>query len=262
MDIIKASEKLLNVAYSCANVPLAVRSLFMSARFGDEARKIRSFKDFYPGERCYVIGNGPSFNDIDVGKLFGKKTIAVNMLYRHSCYDVLNPMFHCAIDPAMYKGEVGRDFLEVIETHRKTNYLLTAKAPEEFRTQPNAYSTILGYLPSSICSPYDLSKPSAAFVNVILVAIELAIYLGFSEIVLLGCDFSQFANRKECHSYGESGSKERSSTMFQDLQGHAIAVMQHTWLRSYAESRGAVILNATEGSYLDVYQRCKVEDVL
>lgn len=262
LNIIKASKILLNISYTCANVPLSVRSFILRMRYAKDLRRIRLLKGSYIGKRCFVVGNGPSLNRINLEKLIDENLITVNMFFRHPYYDRLSPMFHCAIDPAMYVGEIGQDFLDVIESHQETSFLISSKAPNDIRTQPNCYTTILGYLPSSKCHPYDLSKPSAAFVNVVLVAIELAIYLGFKEIILLGCDFSQFAVRKAHHSYREMGSDERTATMFQDLQGHAIAIMQHEWLFSYAKKKKVTIVNSTEGSYLDVYPKRNINSII
>jgi len=262
LDIIKVSRSLLNVAYTCANVPLAFRSCVLQRRYSEQIRKNRSFKGSYIGKRCYVIGNGPSLNNVDLKKLVGKDLITVNKFFQHPYYENLRPIFHCAIDPGMYKGDTGSNFLEIIKQEQQTSFLISSNAPNDFKACSNTYITILGYLPSSICHPYDLARPSAGFINVVLVAIELAIYLGFAEIVLLGCDFNQFAVRKEIHSYIEDNSSERAATMFQDLQGHAIAVMQHEWLFSYAQKKKVEIVNASEGSFLDVYPRVKTDTII
>lgn len=262
MNIIQTSKELLNILYTCANVPLGMRSLALRKRCSKEIRINRSLKTRYSGKRCFVIGNGPSFNKVDINKLVGENLITVNRLYLHPYYESLNPIFHCAIDPGMYKGDAGNEFLEVIKRHQDTSFLLSSNAPNEFKVLSNCFVKVLGFLPSSLCSPYDLAKPSAAFINVILVAIELAIYLGFETIILLGCDFNQFAVRKESHSYKENDSGERMATLFQDLQGHAIALMQHEWLFKYAQKKNVSIVNATEGSYLDIYPRIDINSVI
>lgn len=262
MNIIETSKTFLSAAYTCANVPLVARSFILQRNYGKDVRRIRSLKGYYAGKRCFVVGNGPSLNKIDLDKLVSENLITVNKFFYHPHYEHLKPIFHCAIDPGMYIGEVGLDFLEVIKQYQEINFLLSSKAPIGFKAYPNVYTKILGYLPSHVCHPYDLSKPSAAFINVVLSAIELAIYLGFKEIILIGCDFNQFANRKESHSYEEANSNERNATMFQDLQGHAIAVLQHEWLYSYAQKKKIIIVNATEGSYLDVYPQRDIKNII
>jgi len=35
----------------------------------DTMRRLRQFHDRYEGERCFIIGNGPSLNNTDLSKL-------------------------------------------------------------------------------------------------------------------------------------------------------------------------------------------------
>ena len=142
VDLVKASKLILNTAYTCANIPLAARSFVLYKRYYGAVKKIRSIRNKYDGDRCFVLGNGPSLNMVDLNKLVGKKIITVNMLYRHSFYEKLNPIFHCAIDQVMYRDEVGRTFLEVIKNHGNTNFLVSTNAPNELKALPNTYQTI------------------------------------------------------------------------------------------------------------------------
>ena len=87
-----------------------------------------------------------------------------------------------------------------------------------------------------------------------------AIYMGFSEIVLLGCDFSLFASRKDSHFYDSGESVDRKESLFQDLQGHAIVCCQHSYLKKYADAHGVKIVNCTPGSLLDVYPQDQLEN--
>lgn len=263
MDLIINSRRLLNMAYTVANVPLAFRAVGLKMRFGSEMSKIKELEDTCKGQRCYVLGNGPSLKKVDFSLLADKNVIAVNMLYKYPQYWDIYPIFHCALDPAFYSAPYLTGLEDLLCKRPNIKLLVSTNAPERLRKKSNCYTVGFGYLPSNIAHPFNLAKPSAAFVNVISFAIELAIYLGFSEVVLLGCDFSQFTVRRECHVYDkDSESSERNAAVWQDLLGHYIALMQHESLQTYAKKKGCSVVNASEGSFLETYPLVDLKDWL
>lgn len=262
MDIIPASKRVLDIAYSMADIPLVFRSLSLRTKYGKDAKKITKLQNTYIGQRCFVLGSGPSLKSIDFSSLSGKKIITVNTLYKYPAFKDIYPIFHCALDPGFYRDEYLDSLHAILDNRPETSLLVSSNAPGELRSRTNCYTTIFGYLPSSVVHPFNLARPSAAFVNVVSFAIELALYLGFSEIVLLGCDFSQFTVRKEIHLYDTDSEQDRTAEVWQDLLGHTIAIMQHESLYSYAQKQGVKVVNATEGSFLDVYPHVNLSDWL
>lgn len=260
MDVIQASKKTLDAAWSLANIPLAFRAALLKARFCERGKGMRAWEGRYSGETCFVLGGGPSLRKIDFSSLADKRVIGVNMLYRMDAYRALDPVFHCAIDSIMY-GKFEKPFLEFIESKPKTGFLVSHNASSAIAAKPNVCITPLGYLPCKSSRAFDLSKPSLAFVNSVCFAVETALYLGFSKIVLLGCDFTQFTVRHEIHAYGEEVESTRDYPLFCDLMGHAIAIMHHEYLLAEANRRKVSIVNATEGSMLDVYPRASLAEV-
>jgi hypothetical protein len=111
--------------------------------------------------------------------------------------------------------------------------------------------------------------------NVAVMAIQVAIYMGCSEIVLLGLDhdwLSRFAERLPCHFYSpddsatERGGAQhdwKSITNYKDcLERLLILWNQYENLKRFAESKGIRILNATRGGVLDVFDRVNYEDIV
>src|SRR5210317_1185187 len=47
----------------------------------DSIKKLAYFKDIHKGERCFIIGNGPSLNKTDVSKLKNEYTFGMNRIY-------------------------------------------------------------------------------------------------------------------------------------------------------------------------------------
>jgi hypothetical protein len=47
----------------------------------DSIRQLANFKDLHGGQRCFIIGNGPSLKQTDLSKLRGEFTFGLNRIY-------------------------------------------------------------------------------------------------------------------------------------------------------------------------------------
>ena len=257
MDIIRYSKKALDSFYTLSSIPLGLYSAGMYLRYKSDLKKTESLRNTRKGEVCYVLGGGPSLKEVNLETLTDLTTIAVNRFYKLEEYSALNVDYHCAIDQVMF-GKFLSEFESTIKKNEDTKFILSRRSIPGLSKYPNVYPTCFGLAPSRYIHPYDISRPSASFVNVVLFAIECAIFMGFRRIVLLGCDFNQFAVQVESHVY-EEGSLKRQAPLFGDLLGHAIALMQHEYLLEFSRARGVEIINATRGSRLDVYENIDLE---
>ena len=105
--------------------------------------------------------------------------------------------------------------------------------------------------------------------TVIYGAIQLAAYLGCTQIYLLGCDHDYLADvkRTENHFYQESKGNP-------DDRQHLEAFTTERWFQEYhrrwhdyrlmrtvLEKRGVQIINATDGGMLDVFPRASLNSL-
>jgi hypothetical protein len=126
----------------------------------------------------------------------------------------------------------------------------------------------------------DLSKNIPSSQNVVQAAIFAAIYMGFKEIYLIGCDMTSIfltfeANiegeqeiTKEYHAYKYSESEKKS--MLKAIKRHdnefllteyAKTFSIYKQIQTYALKRNIQIINATPGGGLDVFERVKYENI-
>jgi hypothetical protein len=61
-------------------VPISLEAYFHPWR-RDSMRKLKALKDIHKGERCVIIGNGPSLNQTDVQKIRDEVTFGLNRIY-------------------------------------------------------------------------------------------------------------------------------------------------------------------------------------
>ena len=83
-------------------------------------------------------------------------------------------------------------------------------------------------------------------------AIELAVYMGFKEIVLLGvdCDYSKKVNHIKAYSVQT------------DMDAAFLMRESFKVARRWADKHDVKILNATRNAKLDVFERVVLEDIL
>jgi hypothetical protein len=178
------------------------------------------------------------------------------------------PGWRKAVEPAAYV-QVLQDAAEAMPY---TTALLEAgirKHLEEldlFRDRVYYYH---GALRSHEIRRIDLANPTLGVESVTTMAISSAIYMGFSEIYLLGVDHDVLLRillgQRPEHFYEERMghySPNVSADLGAWLQSSAKIWAQHKVLRTLALKQGTHIYNATEGSFLDVYPRVNLIDVL
>ena len=124
----------------------------------------------------------------------------------------------------------------------------------------------------------DFANPVPNYPTVVDHAILLAVYMGFSNIYLLGCDCSGIVNiamnkmkqaQESLYSFEmtENAAKrlERYSqqrSMFDELTSQAAMFKSYEALDLYCRRNGARLMNATEGGLLDCIERVHLEDIL
>ncbi len=263
----------------------ALRFLRVSLAFhldrnmGGTVKPNRKFKGKYKGRRCFILATGPSIQEQDLNSLRAEICFAVNNFFVHKDFSVINPEYYCIapLHPP-FTEEDGVRWLEEMNRRMKerTFFLgLSDKALVErnrlLKEQEIYYLAFNSRSSFVQWNPYltDLAGPLPPQPSVTLIAITVAIYMGFSEIYLLGVDHSfPFHMGESRHFYKETERKlgEDSYKAHQDNQEFFLQMAElfnkYKILRKNAESKGIRIVNATPGSLLDVFEMEDLHAVL
>ena len=84
-------------------------------------------------------------------------------------------------------------------------------------------------------------------------AMQLAVYMGFKEIYLLGCDCDYSGEKQHFMDYGlktETADNPESK-----------AIAAYTTAKNYADEHGIKIYNATRGGKLEVFERVDLDSL-
>lgn len=209
-----------------------------------------AYKDSYSGEKCYILGNGPSLNDIDLERLNGKYTFTVNEFYKH-CNE-LTSTFHVMIDPG-YFSEKHKEYYEYVS--EKTNLITDYRAAGRIIDSDSAICVCADIMENTFVS-VDMSKRMTGCSNVVLMAIQCALYMGFKEIYLLGCDHNYFLTLREQHFYDvkEPDPTKSRRRLGYEFIGSGGIFLHHYALDDFSRVNGSVIYNSTRGSFIDAYE--------
>ena len=110
----------------------------------------------------------------------------------------------------------------------------------------------------------DITKNMKFTSNVVSTTILIAIFMGFKEIYLLGCDYNSFAYREEVHSYEEVAEEEIiwENKLGMLLKFFTLITEVHYKIAKLAHKKGVKIINLSENSLLDAYPINKIKNVL
>ena len=223
-------------------------------------KRNRSFKS--ANRRCFILGNGPSLKDVNLGLLKDEDCMTVNWFYKYN--EGFVSKYYRAVDTEFYTGG-GLQYLKTIYSkYPSVQFILKYSA---FKSGAFGMEDRVHYIYTKLFQHGDYvqtncCKNMTAGINVINQCIQVAIHLGYEEIYLLGCDFSQYASLKPSNFYSINWDNVRKSSMGSDAKWSAKVHYHHYALQQYALKHGIRIINLTPNSLIDAYPRDTIENIL
>ncbi len=236
-----------------------------------DSEEIKKFKNLHQGERCFILGNGPSLNSEDLDKLKNETTFASNQIYKIFDRTDWRPTYYVSIDKSFLKGEFETNGdipvdcrKKFIDVYGKNNKKLTNSI--FIFAHPNYTVNVFNEKPKY---SEDISDHISMGQTVAYTMIQIATYMGFKEIYLLGVDFSM-PYIKDKH--GKIHKTDEEKTHFDGVNisypHYIIAVNYQSQLnayldaKEYCERNKIKIVNSTRGGKLEVFKRIPLEMVL
>lgn len=243
--------------------------LFRKYQKTEDSEYVKSLCDKYKDRRCFVIGNGPSLNTEDLEKIRGEISFASNRIYHIFPRTDWRPDYYLTTDPDAILPEY-ENILSGGDYPKFINYKVAGRLRK--RDENLWYVYLRGVFRVDPAAPMaerlseDASKYLTKSHTVTANAIEMAVYMGFSEIYLLGVDHD-YARKKDKNgriyddpsvksSYFEGmktfGNKGGAETSSQNVEGMNYS---YALCKKLAEEKGVKIYNATRGGKLEIFER-------
>lgn len=241
--------------------------------FSANAKELFTYKNKHCGERCFLVGNGPSLNTHDLELIQNEVTFGCNRVYKLFPETTWRPTYFCMIDALIAKyssEELAENVTCPLFTNINTRDLMKVLPPHLI------FARNLGEKPYRVSDNFEAYYvPSGATVMTFM--IELAMYMGFKEIYLIGVDCTSslaagghcakgYVNQDLIQKDIERIRKRLNDPTLTAEQVAAYYFDQSTFsykvLRDYAEKNGIHIYNSTRGGMLEVYERKNLDEVI
>lgn len=230
---------------------------YLKSGYGEELRK---FKGLYEGKRCFIIGNGPSLTVRDLEQLKNEYTFAANRIYNMFTQTDWRPWSYVVIDPDFIRVEQ-ENIIKVPCVNRFVSYKKKIRETEQHTYKVLEIAKEFPINIGNDTTAYiaeDISDGISRGWTVTFSSIQLAIYMGFQEIYLIGVDFNYStyldAEGNIRHQDGVKdyfdGKKYEASCM-----NYAPTLYAYKTARTYCDAHGITIKNATRGGKLEVFER-------
>ncbi len=226
--------------------------------------KMKKFNNMFFGQRCFIIGNGPSLSTEDLEKIKNEKSFAANRIYEIFGKTDWRPDFYVATD-----GNFINENYETIISCGADPYFLEYKA---IRKRPVSDS-IIGLCRSAdfainrwddktIHISEDLSRCFSDGYTVTFTSIQLAIYMGFKEIYLLGVDFNYSVVRDKNGKIHRDSSVQdyfNGKSYASTFQNYNSTLRAYEVAKKYCDAHDIKIYNATRGGKLEIFERVDLD---
>lgn len=242
--------------------------------FPVDTDKIRAFKDKHKGERCVLIGNGPSLNKTDIGRLKGECTFGVNGIFYMTDETGFAPTYLVVED-----GFVVSDNIDRINSYQVSHKFFPSVYRDKIKKADNLSFFLMnrGFYEnrgpnfrvprfSMDCADKIYCGQTVTYIN-----LQLAFYMGFKEVYLIGMDFTYTIPQSAVVTgYNILSTEDDSNHFHKDYFGkgkrwHDPQLDMVKRAYEYADLvykwHDRKIYNATLGGKLEVFQRVDFDAV-
>lgn len=237
-------------------------------------RSLKQYKDLHKGEACFLIGNGPSLRAEDLTRIHevGIPSFAMNRIFNIFSQTPWRPTYYVCEDENIALG-----CEEAIAAIPAQARFLPAEIHWYHGVNiPNASWFHINYRAEETINEWGFSGNAAKELGcrgtVTFTCMQLAVYMGFSRIYLLGVDHNYQVtidldgnvvtdpNAKDyfCEGYDSDIKENVIHDMGQNTRAYLGA---KGYLAAHRES-DSVIYNATRGGKLEVFPRADFDQVI
>ncbi len=221
---------------------------------------IATYHNRHRGERCFIIGNGPSLNQTDLTLLKNEITFGMNKIYLNTIKMGYLPTYMVTVNPLVIAQSVecllqmdvpkfvGHEGLKFLPIRDDIIYFMAYSQKHHFAD--------------------TIQKNIWQGGTVTYCAMQIAYFMGFEEVVLVGVDHYYMCNGKPNQTVISEGKDMNhfhpdyfSKGMRWQLPDIEASEEAYALAKEAFERRGGRIIDATIGGRLTVFDRIRYADV-
>jgi len=240
-----------------------------------EQNELDALKNCFKGKRCFIIGNGPSLNKCDLSSLQDEFTFGVNGIFYKTDESGFTPSFYMVED-----GHVIDDNLDRINSYEAKFKFFPSIYKNKIEKRDNTFffTMDLGFYRKNNRS-YGIPRFSENFdtvayagQSVTYLNLQLAYYLGFDTVYLVGMDFhydipeSAIINGLSIESMDDDPNHFHPEYFGKGKKWHDpkldSVAMNYEFAKIKYEQSGRRIFNATYGGNLEIFERVDFDSLM
>jgi hypothetical protein len=234
---------------------------WLSPVYRESCRRLRTFRNRHEGERCFIIGNGPSLNKMDLTPLKDEITFGLNRIYL--LFEKMG--FHTTYFVSVNQYVIQQSAEEIERLNSPKFIRWDSREHINFDSD-----TIFIRSRSGPRFCHDVSRQGVwEGMTVTYVAMQLAYYMGFSEVILIGVDHN-FKTKGEPSklvvSKGDDPDHFDPDYFGKDINWQLpdleTSEKAYTLAKKAYLNSGRKILDATVGGKLTIFPKVRYEDIL
>ena len=220
----------------------------------ESRRRLASLKDSHKGERCFVVGNGPSLKNTDLSKLKDDFCIGMNRIFLAADELGFCPNILVCVNDLVVEQSV-EEF-----NNLQMPKFFSWRARKWLKMDPWSHFIYTSYTSPKFSK--DVTRRVWEGATVTNVCLQLAYHMGFSEVILIGVDHSFATKGKPNTTIQSQGDDPNhfSAAYFGkgfrwQLPDLETSELGYRMARQAYEQSGRRILNATIGGKLDIFEK-------
>lgn len=217
-------------------------------------RRMAALKDSHRGERCFIIGNGPSLRNMDLSYLRKEVTFGLNRIYMIFEQIGFATSYYVCVNRLVVE-QCSEEIIQLVPCPKFISLyacdLIDFTADMMLVNSQNSFRFFT-----------DITEGVGEGATVTYVAMQIAYYLGFQKVILIGVDHS-YSTTGDPHTTAVSKGDDPNHFapdyfgkgfrwQLPDLEGSELA---YRTAKHHFESRGREILDATVGGKLQVFRK-------
>jgi hypothetical protein len=246
------------------------------------------FHNLHKGERCFILATGPSINKENLLPLKDEICISISNFFLHPDAKKIDPLYHVfAPNHSPFDFETIEKEFNIFKNNSSEKTILFLGYSNYQFSQHKFLNAFPGYFSNSYyfinySSSYpineinynnpkiwDISRNPFSIRSVLYSAIQIAAYMGFNEVYLLGVDhhyldeISQTQGDIHFYPYDQSPIENIGYSYKEEVfLGYYYRWVHYRLMKKYLEMKGIRVFNATEGSFLDVFPSISYKNML
>lgn len=254
--------------------------------------KNKALEGIHNGKRCFILGNGPSLKTEDLKLLENEFVFSVNQIARHEDFEYIKPNYHFWADPNFFNIDESKpEDLELLEIMKKVNTsdniprcffpIEQKNFVEKFgldKTLDVNYFASAMFFYEGYNGKIDYTDFVLGFGTVVQWCITMAIYMGFSEIYLLGCDNTGLLttikailkmNDETDYAYNITENEKKRMELLHSTQpleqvvnSYLETLKGYRYVFEYCKKRSIKLVNCSSTTVIDSIPRDSLQNVL